>query len=82
MSCPECGTRISLTRIRELLFLTFLIMAVFSLALFFLPTGLFLATSVVLLFGLRFVQARFKVIDSQELKCPACGHVLTLAHSH
>ena len=82
MSCPECGTKIH--RKSLLLFsisITAIIM-IFGTSLFVLSLDYFLGVSIVLLVAIRYLERGYRNIERRETRCPACGHVITLAHSH
>jgi uncharacterized membrane protein len=82
MSCPKCGTTVHRKSLSALIFLTSLAVVSFGLSLFLLPLELFFVFSFLLLFGIRYIEKQFNDIDKQELRCPMCGHVVSIAHNH
>jgi uncharacterized membrane protein len=82
MSCPKCGTRVRRKSLFLLFVLTSLAIISFGLSLFLLPLELFFVFSFLLLFGIRYIEKQLTDIDKQEIHCPMCGHVVSLAHSH
>lgn len=82
MSCPKCGTKVYRKSLLVLFVLTSIAIISFGVSLFLLPLELFFIFSFLLLFGIRYIEKRFSDIDKQEVRCPMCGHVVNIAHSH
>ncbi len=82
MSCPKCGTRVHRKSLFLLFVLTSLAIVCFGASLFLLPLELFFVFSFLLLFGIRYIEKQFVDIDRKEVRCPMCGHVVSIAHTH
>ncbi|HTR81826.1 MAG TPA: hypothetical protein VMM58_09370 [Bacteroidota bacterium] len=61
---------------------TSLVILSFGVSLFIFPFELFFLFSLILLFGLRYIEKQFTALDREEVRCPVCGHVVNIAHSH
>jgi hypothetical protein len=79
MSCPNCGTFFSSTR---LIFLFLAMIIAFTASLIVLPYEFFFVTAIVVLFGLRTVEKEVTRMDSKQFKCPKCGYSGKLLHIH
>ena len=82
MSCPHCGATVHRKSLGMLFSLTSLVILSFGVSLFVLPFELFISFAVILLFGLRYIEKQFNILDKQEVHCPICSHVVNVAHSH
>jgi len=82
MSCPKCGTTVHRKSLVFLFVLTSLAIVSFGVSLFLLPLELFFVFSFLLLFGIRYIEKQFVDIDRQEVRCPMCDHVVSIAHTH
>jgi DNA-directed RNA polymerase subunit RPC12/RpoP len=82
MSCPECGTKIYRKSLVLLAISIIAVIMIFGISLYFLSIGYFLAVTIFLLIAIRFLERGYKNIAKSETRCPACGHVIILAHPH
>jgi len=59
-----------------------LIIICFGLSIYFMPFGMFILSSILLLVALRYLEKQYDLIFSKEIRCSACGHVINAGHTH
>jgi len=82
MSCSKCGTLVLKKSFTLLFVLASLAFVSFGISFLILPFESFFVFSIILLFGLRYLEKEFQSIDRKESRCSVCGHVVNLAHTH
>jgi hypothetical protein len=82
MSCPICGIKIQTRKFGMLFMLMALIIISFGLSIYFMPFGIFVLSSILLLVALHYLEKQYDLIFTKEIRCPACGHKINSKHMH
>ncbi len=82
MSCSECGSSFVRKNLIKLYLATASIIVIFAVSLFFAKRIVFIPSAIGVLFALRKIEIGFNEVEKHKLRCPSCGCVARVAHSH